>query len=274
MHFIQPKLKIMLMFLKYFFRRFKEDECSHTASALTFMTLFALVPMMTLMFSLLTLVPFFIGLEDKIQDLIFNHFVPQSGKEIQKYLNNFLDQARELSIIGGAVLLITSYLMLSSIEKAFNKIWSNTRSRGGLYSFVLYWCVLSICPLLLGFGLVTQTYFFSFQLLSNNNIFFIASFFMHIIPLLLTWGVFTFIFIAIPNCKVSKYYGATGGLFASIFFELAKTLFGTIISYSSYASIYGVFAVFPIFLIWIYLVWMIVLAGAELVRSLETFKQA
>ena len=97
---------------------------------------------------------------------------------------------------------------------------------------------------------------------------------MHIIPLLLTWVVFSFIFIAIPNCKVSKYYGDTGGLFASIFFELAKTLFGTIISYSSYASIYGVFAVFPIFLIWIYLVWMIVLAGAELVRSLETFKQA
>ena len=187
MHFIQPKLKIMIMFLQYFFRRFKEDECSHTASALTFMTLFALVPMMTLMFSLLTLVPFFIGLEDKIQDLIFNHFVPQSGKEIQKYLNNFLDQARELSIIGGAVLLITSYLMLSSIEKAFNKIWSNTRSRGGLYSFVLYWCVLSICPLLLGFGLVTQTYFFSFQLLSNNNIFFIASFFLFFITIKDDW---------------------------------------------------------------------------------------
>ena len=272
MNFIQPKLNIMIVFFKYFFRRFKEDECSQTASALTFMTLFSLVPMMTLMFSLFTLVPFFLGLEDKIQDLIFNHFVPQSGKEIQEYLNNFLDQARELSIIGGAVLLITSYLMLSSIERAFNKIWNNTKSRGGLYSFVLYWCVLSICPLLLGFGLVIQTYFFSFQLLSNNNVFSIASVFMHIIPLLLTWGVFSFIFIAVPNCKVSKYYGATGGLFASIFFELAKTLFGTIISYSSYASIYGVFAIFPIFLIWIYLVWMIVFAGAELARSLETFE--
>jgi membrane protein len=272
MIFIQPKLNIMIAFFKYFFRRFKEDECSHTASALTFMTLFALVPMMTLMFSLFTLVPFFLGLEDKIQDLIFNHFVPQSGKEIQEYLNNFLDQARGLSIIGGAVLLITSYLMLSSIERAFNKIWNNTKSRRGLYSFFLYWSVLSICPLLLGFGLIIQTYFFSFQLLSNNNVFFVTSFFMHIFPLLLTWGVFGFIFIAIPNCEVSKYYGAIGGLFASIFFELAKALFGTIVSYSSYASIYGVFAVFPIFLIWIYLVWMIVLAGAELVRSLETFK--
>ena len=148
MNFIKPKLNIMMIFLKYFFRRFKEDDCSHTASALTFMTLFAVVPMMTLMFSLFAFVPFFLGLEDKIQDLIFNHFVPQSGKEIQGYLNNFLDQARELSIIGAALLLITSYLMLSSIEKAFNKIWGNTISRRGLYSFVLYWSVLSICPLL------------------------------------------------------------------------------------------------------------------------------
>lgn len=264
----------MMIFLKYFFGRFKDDDCSHTASALTFMTLFAVVPMMTLMFSLFAFVPFFLGLEDKIQDLIFNHFVPQSGKEIQGYLNNFLDQARELSIIGAALLLITSYLMLSSIEKAFNKIWGNAISRRGLYSFVLYLSVLTICPLLLGFGLLIQAYFFSFQLLSNStNAFFITSFFMQLIPLLLTWGVFSFIFIAVPNCSVSKYYGVIGGLFTSIFFELAKTLFGTIISYSSYASIYGVFAIFPIFLIWIYLVWMIILAGAELVRSLETFKK-
>lgn len=42
--------------------------------------------------------------------------------------------------------------------------------------------------------------------------------------------------------------------------------------YSSYTSVYGAFAVIPLFLIWIYLLWVLILIGAELVRSLETFR--
>ena len=273
MHFIRLKLKLLVMFLKYFFGRFKDDNCGQSASALTCMTLFALVPVMTLMFSLFSLVPLFQGLENKIQGLIFNHFVPQSGKEIQGYLNNFSNQARGLSIVGAIVLLITSYLMLSNIEKTFNNIWGNTACRRGLYSFILYWGALSIGPLLLGFGLAIHAYFVSFQLLVNEiDILSFTGLALKALPLIFTWAAFSFIFIAVPNCNVSRYYGIIGGLITSIFFELAKMVFGTVISYSSYTNIYGVFAIFPIFLMWVYLAWIIILSGAEFVRSLETFR--
>ena len=92
------------------------------------------------------------------------------------------------------------------------------------------------------------------------------------LPLIFTWAAFSFIFIAVPNCNVSRYYGIIGGLITSIFFELAKMVFGTVISYSSYTNIYGVFAIFPIFLMWVYLALIIILSGAEFVRSLETFR--
>jgi membrane protein len=62
-----------------------------------------------------------------------------------------------------------------------------------------------------------------------------------------------------------------GALVTTILFESAKALFGSLVAHSSYASVYGAFAVIPLFLIWIYLLWMLILIGAEFVRSLETF---
>ena len=55
-------------------------------------------------------------------------------------------------------------------------------------------------------------------------------------------------------------------------FETAKWLFGLLVTHSSYTSIYGAFAVVPLFLLWIYFLWVLILIGAELVRSLETFR--
>ena len=57
----------------------------------------------------------------------------------------------------------------------------------------------------------------------------------------------------------------------TVLFESAKALFGFLVAHSSYNNVYGAFAVIPLFLIWIYLLWMLILIGAEFVRSLETF---
>jgi membrane protein len=272
---MELKQRMIVPFLKHLSSRFVSDACGQSASALTYMTLFAVVPVMTLMFSMFSVVPAFQGLENKIQALIFNHFLPQSGAEIQQYLTEFSNQARKLSILGAIILLVTSYLMLANIEKTFNKIWGNTSCRRGLYSFLLYWGVLSIGPLLIGIGLAIHAYLIAFQLTVNeiDALGIIASI-LKILPWLFTWGAFSFLFIAIPNCKISHRNALIGGLITSILFELAKIGFSIFISYSSYTNIYGVFAIFPIFLIWIYLMWIIVLAGAEIVRSLETFKSA
>ena len=62
------------------------------------------------------------------------------------------------------------------------------------------------------------------------------------------------------------------GWLPRLLFETAKTLFGLLVAHSSYTSVYGAFAVIPLFLLWIYLLWVLILIGAELVRSLETFR--
>lgn len=270
---LQIELQNAWYFLRHLWRRFNDDGCRQSAAALTYTSLFAVVPLMTLMYSMFSLVPAFQGLGDQVRDLIFRNFVPQSGAEIQQYLIEFSEQARKLSAAGALILLVTSYLMLTNIEKTFNAIWGTTGGRRGLSSFLLYWGILSLGPLLLGVGLLMRTYLLSFQLIVDEvDTLGLVAWLFEYLPLLLTWVAFTLLFIAVPNCRVSVRYAVAGGLVTTLLFEFAKDLFSTVIGNTSYANVYGAFAVVPIFLIWLYLGWTIVLGGAELVRSLETFK--
>jgi membrane protein len=269
----KTRLRMAEYFFRYLGRRFVDDGCRQSAAALTYMSLFAVVPLMTLMYSMFSLIPAFQGLESQVQEFIFSNFVPQSGAEIQQYLTEFSSQARNLSVVGAVILLITSYLMLTNIEQTFNNIWGTVGSRRGLSSFLLYWGILSLGPLLLGIGLMMRTYLLSFQLLVDEvDTLGVTALVFSYLPLLFTWAAFTLLFLAVPNCKVSTRYAVIGGLLTAIFFELAKIVFGILVAHSSYTTVYGAFAIVPIFLIWIYLMWIIVLGGAEMVRSMETFK--
>ncbi|MDP1519943.1 YihY family inner membrane protein [Porticoccus litoralis] len=269
----KDKLDMAKLFFRHLGRRFANDGCRQSAAALTYMSLFAVVPLMTLMYSMFSLIPAFQGLGEQVQQLIFNNFVPQSGAEIQGYLSEFSSQARTLSVAGAVILLITSYLMLTNIEHTFNNIWGTSGARRGLSSFLLYWGILSLGPLLLGIGLMMRTYLVSFQLLVDEvDVLGITGLIFEYLPVIFTWAAFTLLFLAVPNCRVSGRYATIGGLITTLLFELAKLGFGALIAHSSYTTVYGAFAIVPIFLIWIYLMWIIVLGGAELVRSMETFQ--
>ncbi len=260
-------------FLTYLVLRFKRDGCRQSAAALTYMSLFAIVPMLTLMYSMFSLIPAFQEAGSQVEAWIFSKALPSSGQEISGYLSEFSSQARKLSSVGAVILMVTSYLMLANIEKTFNHIWGTDGGRRGLSGFLLYWAILSLGPLLLAAGVVMKTYLLSFRLMVDEvDALGISQYLFAYLPWLLTWMALTLLFIAVPNCKVRGRHAVIGGLVTTLLFESAKALFGTLVAHSSYTSVYGAFAVIPLFLIWIYLLWVIILIGAELVRSLETFR--
>ena len=266
-------------FIRHLTRRFFHDGCQESSAALTYMTLFALVPMLTLMFAMFSLVPAFQGLEGKLQSLIFANFLPETGADsdtairVQQYLTGFMEQARKLSVVGIGVLIVTSYLMLANIEKTFNKIWGTAGGRKGLSSFLLYWAILSLGPVLIGVGMSINAYGLigKFLLDEGDNLGFGATLF-NVLPFVFSWAAATLLFVAVPNCKVHIRYALIGGLITVLLFEGLRSGFGWVVANSSYQKVYGTFAVVPLFLLWIYLIWTLVLLGAELVRALETFK--
>jgi membrane protein len=264
--------RLFWLYLRLVARRFMEDGCQHSAAALTYMTLFAVVPVMTLMYSMFSLVPAFQGLGDQVRDLIFNNFVPSAGVEVQSYLDQFSSQARSLSFVGVGILVITSYLMLINIEKVFNRIWATPGRRKGVVSFLLYWGILSLGPMLIGATIAINTYLLTVRVFAEDGFAQEAfNIFLGYLPFILTTTAFTLLYMTVPNCKVRFANALTGGLVATLAFELAKRLFGYFIATSAYSSIYGAFAALPIFLLWVYLSWIIILAGAEFVRATENF---
>lgn len=252
---------------RQFFRDYRAAACQDQAAALTYMTLFALVPLMTVSYAVFSMVPEFATIGVKVQKFLFAHFVPESGAVIQAYFVNFSKQAQKLTWIGALFLAVTAFLMLGNIERTFNRIWGIRRGRQGLGKVLLYWAVLSIGPLLIGTAFALSTYVVSFKywVLGAASI---PSPFIAVYPIFLTAIAFSLLFVAVPNCKVPIKYGVVGGIGAALGFELLKLLFGFVVANANFKFIYGAFAALPLFLLWLNLLWMTVLAGAVLVRIL------
>lgn len=267
---LSPKLfQTAWLYFRNLVSEFIAHNCQKSAAALTYMTLFALVPMMMVTYSMFSLIPAFEGVGDQLQSIIFSNFVPETGSEVQKYLGEFSQQARSLTLPGVAMLVVTAYLMLTNIERTFNGIWGVEQARRGLSSFLLYWAVLSIGPLFLGAGLLMSTYFLSLKLVVGDvDLISAATPIFRVIPLLMGAVAFTLLFAAVPNCRVPIRDALIGGVVTAVCFELAKAGFGAFVANSSFQLVYGAFAAVPLFLLWVNFIWMIVLAGAVFVRIL------
>jgi len=253
-------------FWLFLIRRFFGDGATTIASSLTFTTLFAVVPMLTVIFVFIAAIPEFKGVGEQIQNFILGNVLPDSGIKIQEYLVKFSHQAKNLTWIGIVFIGVTSLGMLISIEKAFNQIWRVRKARRGVARFLLYWAVLSLGPLLLGAGFTASTYLTSVALLLKID----TAPILRFIPFILTASAFTFIYAVVPNVKVNLKHAIIGGSFAAILFELAKWIFGLYVrTFPSYQLIYGAFATVPLFLLWIYVSWLIVLLGAQLASTLN-----
>lgn len=258
----------LIAFIWHVWKSFRADDCLHTAAALTYMSLFAVVPMLTVLFSMLSAVPAFAQANTPLQQFIFSHFLPSSGQEIQGYLLKFSDQARQLTGVGIAFLAVTALTMLMKIELEFNKIWRAHRNRSGFSSFLRYWAILSFGPLCIGLAIGMSTYLASLHLLFDQvDLFGVRKFLLVVTPYVLTAIAFTLLFITIPNARVQLKDAAIGGLASALCFELAKYAFARVMANASYQFIYGTFAAIPLFLLWIYTSWTIVLAGAEVAHA-------
>lgn len=263
----------LVAFLLYLGKQFINNQGILNAAALTYTTLFAVVPLMTVSYAMLAAVPSFQGVGQELQGWVFENFVPATGQVVQDYLNDFSSQARKLTAVGIAVLAVTSIMMMKNIEAAFNRIWRVTEPRKGLSSFLLYWAILSLGPILIGLGLVLTSYIASLPLINEATEVVGKNHLLSILPAILSTTAFTLIYVAVPNCRVPFKSALIGGVVVAFLFETAKRGFALFVTqFPSYELIYGAFAAIPLFLLWIFISWMIILMGAELTRSISVYR--
>lgn len=181
-------------FFCFVIRHFFEDDGPYRASALAFTSLLAVVPLMTVVFAILSAFPVFNQLMLPVQDFIFENFVPATGKIVQVYLLQFEAQVSKLSVWGVVFLFITAILLMVTIEGAMNKIWRTSQAREGVTAFLLYWAILSLAPFFLGLSIAASSYLLSMPFLSGYNA---PSSLINTLPFFLSMIGFTFLYVVV-----------------------------------------------------------------------------
>ena len=266
--------KNWVQFIIFVFKRFERDQCRDQAGALTYTTLFAIVPMLTVFLVIVSSIKALEPARQQLQQWIYSNLLPKSSIAFDKALDSFTQNSSNLTAIGVIFLFITSVLMLSSIEQAFNRIWRVSRARGGVLGFMRYWTIISLGPIILGTAFALSSAVTSLEFLHNSvgGYQLDSTFLLSLASFALTCLGITLLYWTIPNRTVPIRSALVAGIFSATIFTLVKNLFGFIMSnFTSYELVYGAFAAVPIFLLWIYTSWIIILLGVEVSYAMTAF---
>lgn len=264
-----PWIKRVAHALRFAAHRADEERLLQVASSLTFTTVLAIVPLLAVVLSLFTAFPVFQDFRVALEDFLANNLMPPAVSDnIMNYLNQFARQASRLTAIGGGFLVVTSLLLIMTIDKTFNDIWHVTRQRPLPQRALVYWAVITLGPVATGASLWATSFVARESLGLVRDVPEIISLAISFIPVVLTGLGFAALFVVVPNCRVYWRDALTGGFCTAIALEIMKSGFAFYLTrFPAYTVIYGTFATLPIFLLWIYLSWLAVLFGASIAAS-------
>lgn len=252
-------------------RGFGRDKCQLRASALTFYSLTSIVPIAAMMFGIAK----GFGLDKILEEQLRERLAGQEQilDKVIEFSHSMLANARGGVIAGiGLIVLFWAVInVLGQIEDAMSDIWKIKEQRPFGRKFGDYLSIMLICPVLIILS-GSLTVFVTTQVtLILNKIYFLGAlspvilFALKLLPLILVWAVFTFIYMFMPNTRVHFSAGLLGGVVAGTLYHLVQWIYINLqVVTAGYNAIYGSFAALPLFLIWLQISWIVVLFGAEL----------
>ena len=248
-------------------QRFAKDRIANKASALTYSTLLAIVPILAIVFAIARGFGFDNLMENQIASGLGGS--TETSAYILSFVKSYLAQTKSGVFIGvGLVMLLWSVLnLINNMEITFNRIWQVKKGRSMYRKITDYFSMLLLMPILivLSGGL---SIFMTTTLKSMDDFTLLAplgKFLVRLIPFALTWLMFTALYIYMPNTKVKIKHALISGLLAGTAYQAFQFLYiNSQLWVSRYNAIYGSFAALPLFLLWLQISWTICLFGAEL----------
>lgn len=260
-------------FYRFVARRVLDDNLFQAAGALSYTTVFALVPLSMVVFGVLAAFPGFADWSDRLSDYIFSNFVPTSARSVEGVLKQFSANAEKLTAAGVIALLVSLLITLNGVEGTFNRIWRVKAARPKLGRFLVYWTVLTLGALIAAASLAISARFFAMAVFDTQAGHALESTMMRVTPMALEWLAFAAIYRVVPHRTVKWRHALVGALLATVLFELVKWALGFYLgTFGNYSRIYGGLAFVPIFLLWVFLSWVAVLLGASLASAVSAFR--
>ncbi len=256
-------------------RRFLRDGGLQTASALSYSSLLALVPLITISFALLAAFDAFEQVRADLHEMLFKTFPGDISVTVSDQFTTFIDNANRMTGVGIAGLGVVAVLLLNTITGGLNAIWRVSEPRPLVLRILVYWALLTLGPLLLGASLSLSSYAFAVVQWSGVKDYTPPFITARLLPFLLAVVGFSLLFLVVPNRAVALKHAILGAVLTAFLMELLKSGFGYYLRhFPTYQLIYGALAAIPIFLLWMYLSWAAVIFGAELAAALPEWRVA
>jgi membrane protein len=237
--------------------------------SLVYTTLLSVVPLIAMSFSVLK----GLGVHNDLKPFLYQGLAPlgEQGREITDEVINLVDNVRGglLGSVSLAFFIYTSVSMVQKVEEGFNFVWHVGQPRSIARRFSEYLVVMLVGPVVvvIALGMIASIRNANVvQMILDNDALgpvFVAA--GGVLPYLLVAGVFTFLYMFVPNTSVRFKSALIGGFVGGCMWAGIGVLFTTFVLYATQRElIYSGFAIAITTLIWLYLSWLVLLIGSQL----------
>ena len=248
-------------------RYFTAKRVMAKASALTYSTLLAIVPILAVVFAIARGFGYNKYIEVWFRDVLASQ--PQAAEIIIGWVNSYLIHTKSGLFLGiGLMFMLYTVLMLvNNIEETFNEIWQVNSSRSLYRSFTNYMAAFFLIPIFIivttGFSMVLTTIVSSMpDVLMIGSV---VRWLLDLVPYVLMSALFIGLYVSMPNTYVNWRCAIVPGIIAGVGIQWLQLFYvHSQIWVTGYNAIYGSFAALPLFMLWVQISWTICLFGAEL----------
>ncbi len=275
-----------------------KNRCGTQAAALSYHTLFGIVPLAIIMLMVFQSLPAYRDVGDNVRQFLYEQahlsdieyvveaddtqkglFGKSSGPPKTIKLTDQIDELTDgfiakldtgaITLFSGVFVVWAAIGLLGTIERSFNSIWHTPRGRNFVQRIVNYWALLTLGPLLLGLGFYANTHYLTQTHIQDG----MMGYLRPMLPYMISVIALFFLYFVMPNAKVSARAAIWAAAVAAVVWTGAKCALGAYIRwFIPYQAIYGVMGLVPLAVMWIYVTWLIVLFGLQLTYATQHLK--
>ncbi len=279
-------------------KRLHENNLIALSAALSFRTIFALIPVLILVFLMLRSMGVVEDGKRALRDFLHtsgltNIAVPIGGDEapatqalerddtisvaaqIEDLVGHVESQLtfQRIGPVGALLMIWTALTLLITLEEALNRIFGAPRNRSAARRILLFWSALTLGPMLIVavnyFGHAAAEGVAPIPGLSS-----LAVLFGLIAPILVAVLVVAMMYKLIPNTRVPFQSAFIGAVLTVPVWMVARWGFAIYVEqFVLKGNLYGVLGALPLFLLWLNVSWTIFLFGAEIAHTLTNFRR-
>lgn len=285
-------------------RSFKSDRCNLHASALTYITLVSLVPILAIAFSfsqgfgIQKRLTDSVGIEKiKLQNsasytgkgILFQvksedkGMVSKCPKPMQQIILNVFTYVEKtnfaaLGLVGLILLLLSVVFSMNKLESTVNYIWGIREGRTFFRQLSEYLVLLILLPVIFLSVTSINTVLSSDAVLNYLNLHaevfaWVVVRLRKLISVTFIVGGFIFFYLFFPNTKVRLLSAVTAGVVGGALWLILQWVYIVMqVGLTKYNAIYGTFAALPFFLAWLYANWCIILLGVEISFAVQNYR--